>query len=60
MNEELCVAEKHPAYRRVRISQLMLIETPITKENFFEGDLRTDEQTYRGRGGGGSHVILER
>ena len=46
MNKELSVAEKkNPAWRRHWIYRPMLIEASITKENFFEGDLRTDEQT---------------
>ena len=44
MNKKICEAEKNPEYGRHQISRQMLIEAPITKENFFR---ETYGWTYR-------------
>ena len=60
MNKKLCVGEKNPAYRRHRISWLMLIEALITKEIFFWGGLMDPHTDVLREGGGVLKVMLER
>ena len=58
-NKKICEAEKKSKYGRHQISRPMLIEAPITTENYFWGG-RTDGRADILRKWGGSHVMLER